>query len=85
MQILNKQIDLISSHTEKGLIIPVRFRINLDGELRSYDVKIKVRNETRVDKERVLIFMCEIQDEGIKKECEIRFFTERLNWFLYRL
>lgn len=85
MKIISKRIEVITTHDKEGKVIPIRFRINIDGELKAYNVKVKVQESFIIEKENVLSYKCEIQDEGYKKECVIRFYKSNSYWTLYQM
>jgi hypothetical protein len=85
MKILNTPIEVLAEHDVKGQVTPIRFRIKVNGDLQVYNVKVKTVDIIRVEKENVRCYACEIQDGDIKKECELRFFTQRIIWILYKM
>lgn len=76
---------MIATHNEKGIVKPVRFRSNFDGELKAFDVKVKVATETKIEKNRILTFVCEIQDGDFMKPCELRFYVNNTYWTLFKI
>ncbi len=85
MQIINKPVEMIALHSSEGKVLPSRFRIAIDGEVKVFDITVRYQKELFIDKIRILSFDCEFIDDGYKRSCEIRFDAVNLIWSIYRM
>lgn len=85
MKIVDKRIEIIAHHEPDGKTIPVRFRISLEGELQTYNVKVKTFDMTKVDGEKAILYRCDIHSDGQILSCELLFIINKTVWKLHRI
>lgn len=85
MQVINKPVEMIAQHSSEGKVLPMRFRIAMDDDVKAFDIKVRNQEELVIDKKRVLSFNCEFIDNGYRRNCEIRFDTVNLMWSIHRM
>jgi hypothetical protein len=87
MNIVNKQINVVSVLDRAGIVKPEYFSIIQEGNVGEW---IAVNRLIRRDREKIggrsiYTFTCEIDDEGKKVLCDLRYDIEGDEWLLYRI
>ena len=86
MKLRNQQIDMISWTSKEGIVTPVRFRMEEDGET----IVIKVGHIIRTDKNMfagtpTLIFRCSSVIGGTEKLYELTYNCGNQQWLLKKI
>ncbi len=86
MKLRNQQIDMISWTSKEGIVTPVRFRMEEDGET----IVIKVSHIIRTDKNMfagtpTLIFRCSSVIGGTEKLYELTYNCGNQQWLLKKI
>jgi hypothetical protein len=86
MKTVMRSIEMIASSNIKGIITPIRYRINDAGEAVVVKVdNILTRTEEKVAGVRSLIFRCRSMIDGVQKVFELKYEVDQCKWFLYRI
>ncbi|WML34966.1 hypothetical protein [Clostridium sp. OS1-26] len=87
MKVIAKSIEMVAWFDKKGVLNPVRFR--LDGEVgESITIKIdKVisRDKEKLDGNHMLIFNCQGCVNGAQKLFEIKYELSTCKWILFKI
>ncbi len=86
MKLLNQQIDMISWTSKEGVVTPVRFRLEENGE----PVVVRIGRILRSDKKMfagtpTLIFRCSSVIHGVEKLYELTYHGGSQQWLLRKL
>lgn len=86
MNIINKEIDMLAQFNKNGSIRPIRFRIEENDEQQVIKIKtIKHVDEQGNFKQKIRKFSCDVEVNGVTKNCEIIFDLLSLEWKLYKI
>lgn len=73
---------IVENHTD-GTVKPLRFQYEENEELRTMQIKRIIemdkpeKNYTR--------YLCEVEDNGFLRQCELRFYRNECTWMLYEI
>lgn len=87
MNVINKNIEMISVFTPEGEPKPIRFRVSNEmEELQVYKIeKIISKGMQVINKQSIWIFNCLIIMNGLQRLCEIRYILAETKWILYKI
>lgn len=86
MKVIAQYIEMIAHFKEDGSIIPIKFRIYEDAELKV--VKIDKIQECKIEKlcgNKMLVYTCCGIVNGINKMFEIKYDIEQTKWMLFKI
>lgn len=78
---INKSIEVICSFDEKGVIVPIKFRLMEDEFITCAVIGHRVE-ENRKD---LMRFRCKVQINDTEKIAELWFYKAETRWMLYSL
>lgn len=86
MKVVRKPVDVIAIFNRKELPMPVRVRMEVDGQeiITRIERIIKMRRQKNVGKGEI-IYTCQSPIDGIDKVYEIKFLLDTLEWILYKI
>lgn len=87
MKVYMRQIKMIAWFAENGILTPLKFQIKGDG---SESMTIKVdniteRNEEKLAGNKMMIYRCQSEIEGIEKQYELKYEVSTCKWYLYKM
>jgi len=86
MKVINKPIEVIAHFMDAGVISPLKFRVMLEEELRVFKVdKIITRSTEKLAGNRMVVFQCQAELDGILKQFEIKYELDTMKWFLFKI
>lgn len=87
MRVINKPIDMISWTNEKGMVYPIKFKIQChDNKDHIFDILKIHRSETEKFAGNMMIkFFCQIDINGKAKEGLIKLERDTLKWRLFKV
>ena len=86
MKLLNQQIDMISWTSKEGIVTPVRFRIEEDGETTVIRVGQVIQTETNhFSGTTTLLFRCSSVIHGVEKIYELTYNCGNQKWLLKKM
>lgn len=86
MRIVRKPIDVIAIFKRKELPMPIRVRMEVDGQ----EVVVKVDHIIKVERQKIvgkgeIIYTCQSRINDKDKIYEIRFLLDTIEWILYKI
>lgn len=87
MKVLMKKIKMVAWFAEDGILTPVRFQIKgEDGEFATIKVgHITERGEEKQAGNRMMIYRCQSEIEGVEKLYELKYEVGTCKWYLYKM
>lgn len=87
MKVYMKKIKMIAWFNENGVLTPIKFQIKGDSE---EVVTIKVgriseRGEEKLAGNRMLIYRCQSEIDGIERVFELKYEVGTCKWYLYKM
>lgn len=87
MKVYMQQIKMIAWFAENGNLTPLKFQIK--GESNEF-VTIKVdsvseRSEEKLAGNRMMIYRCQSEIDGIEKQYELKYEIVTCKWYLYKM
>jgi hypothetical protein len=87
MKVYMKQIKMIAWFAENGILTPLKFQIKGEGnELVTIKVdNITERGEEKLAGNRMMIYRCQSEIDGLEKMYELKYEVGTCKWFLYKM
>jgi hypothetical protein len=86
MKIVDMPIEIIVSTDKSGKMTPAKINIDLGrDESVACRIKVKSMQEIRENKESILAYDCEYENDGRRLPCELRFYRDRVLWRLHKI
>ncbi|MCX7921545.1 MAG: hypothetical protein N3B21_05950 [Clostridia bacterium] len=87
MKVLMKPIKMIAWFEETGKLTPVRYQMTNEAkENTTVNIdKIILREEEKLAGNRMYIYRCQSNIEGIEKVYELKYEVSTCKWFLYKI
>jgi len=87
MKVLMKQIKMVAWFAENGVLTPVRFQLKSAGdELVTIKVgNIFERNEEKLAGNRMMIYRCQSEIDGVEKLYELKYEVGTCKWYLWKM
>lgn len=87
MKVYMKQIKMIAWFTENGSLTPIKFQIKGEGEeVVTINVgNISERSEEKLAGNRMMIYRCQSEIDGIEKLYELKYEVGTCKWYLYKM
>jgi hypothetical protein len=57
----------------------------LDDEPQVYSIKIRTIDKPTQDREKIMVYGCDIRSEDRIIGCELRYYIDKTTWILYRI
>ncbi len=87
MKVFMKPIKMIFYSEENGVITPLKFQM-LNQEKEYFTVKvdnIMLRQEEKLAGNRMLIYRCQSEIDGMEKVYELKYEVSTCKWYLYKM
>ncbi len=86
MKVVNQPIEMIAWFMDTGVICPVKFRIKTKDGLQVYKVeKIVSKKTEKLAGNRMLIFECQGEIDGLWRSFEIKYEVDTMRWSLFKI
>ena len=86
MKILAKPIKMIAAFDEKGVPVPIRFKVEEDGEWNLIKIDKIISTETvRPAGMDTLLFRCQSEIRGVLRQYELAYRIKPHQWELYKM
>lgn len=86
MKVTNQPIEVIARFMDTGAVCPVKFRLKTREGLKVYKVdKILARTMEKLAGNRMLVFQCQSDIDGILRIFEIKYEVDSMRWVLYKI
>ena len=87
MKVYMRQIKMIAWFAENGALTPLKFQIKGDG---SESITIRVDNITERSEEKLagnkmMIYRCQSEIDGVEKQYELKYEICTLKWYLWKM
>ena len=87
MKVYMRQIKMIAWFAENGTLTPLKFQIKGDG---SEFITIRVdsiteRSEEKLAGNKMMIYRCQSEIDGIEKQYELKYETSSCKWYLWKM
>lgn len=85
MKVLMKPIEMIAWFTQEGIPNPIRYKLSEDASNVVIKVdKVITRSEEKIAGNRMLIFRCQSEIDGLLKLFELKYELNTCKWYLYK-
>lgn len=85
MKVLMKPIEMIAWFTQEGIPNPIRYKLSEDASNVVIKVdKVITRSEEKIAGNRMLIFRCQSEINGLIKLFELKYELNTCKWYLYK-
>lgn len=87
MRVVAKQIEVVSWFTQDGIPNPFKFRLKDDKkQWKTYKIEqIIDKDIERLAGNRIYVFICQSEIEGILRKFEIKFELDTCKWILFKM
>lgn len=87
MKVLMKQIKMVAWFAENGFLTPVRFQLKGAGD-ELVTIKVGIifeRNEEKLAGNRMMIYRCKSEIDGVEKLYELKYEVGTCKWYLWKM
>jgi len=86
MKVLMKPIEMIVWFTKDGVPNPIKYRLEENKENVSINIdKVILRQEEKLAGNRMLVYKCQSNINGIERTFELKYEINTCKWFLYKM
>jgi len=87
MKVYMKQIKMIAWFSENGTLTPFKFQIKDDNnEFITVKIgRISERSEEKLAGNRMMIYRCQSEINGVEKQYELKYEIATCKWYLYKM
>lgn len=86
MKVINQPIEVIARFMDTGMLCPVKFRLKTGEGLQVYKVdKILAKTTEKLAGNRMLVFQCQSDIDGILRIFEIKYEVDTMRWVLFKI
>ena len=86
MKVINQPIEVIAWFLDTGVVCPIKFRLVTQDGLKVYKVdKILTKTMEKLAGNRMMVFQCQSEMNGILRVFEIKYELETMHWVLFKI
>lgn len=86
MKVLMKPIEMVARFSQDGILRPVKYMVTFENKPVVIQVdKILFKTEEKLAGNRMIIYRCQSEINGILKQFELRYELNTCRWFLFKI